>query len=183
MNSELRRASARNARVASPHRGMRCARWCDSTRRNGSSLEPWRNAGAQARRTCEIPIFLGLAVFAPVSVSRRGGGGRISGGHRSGPARWSNFDANEIEGRGYRISTTSPEGPARSSRACAREMESILFESDDFRERLRSILKCVDRDWPYESFQSVSGFSEYVAKFRKGESPSISSCALDGCAP
>lgn len=183
MSYRPRRGDTRNARTASPHRGMRCVRSCDGRLGNGSFHEPLSNAGPQAQRSRETPDFPGVPVFLPVLVRREGGGGRISGTFAQGPARWSKFVAAEIEGRGYRIYTGPRAGPARLSRARGREMRRNFFEACIFTGHLRSIRKCVDRQSPTESFQPLSSVSEFAAKFRRGESPSTSSGSWDGCAP
>lgn len=171
------------ANIASPFRGCELREgWVKSLLAfNGSSLEPWRNADAQAQRMCAIPNFSGLPVVLPVVVSGRGG--QISRALRMGPARESNFVANEIGGRGYRICATKLVGLARSSRARAREMGSILFAGVELTDRLRSIRKGSIPRSQNESFQSVSSTSEFAAYFARGESPSPSSCSIDRCAP
>jgi len=116
--------NARNARVASPHRGMRRVRWCDSPPRNGSSQEGWRNAGAEAQRIRETPVFSRGPILVFVDVFAVGG----------------------VIGR------------------TAQQYAETAINS-----------QCANSQSHIESFQSLSGFSEFAAKFPRGESPANSS--------
>lgn len=63
---------------------------------NGSSLEPWRNAGAQAQRICETPIFPAVLIFVPFDLWREANDGRIAGSRSARSRRSRELNSNNF---------------------------------------------------------------------------------------